>query len=262
LKLNQQQRRPAEESVLLESMSSWRSASPFLQSSVADGLDAVCDCQKFLYARMFARHKNDVGKACLDSHRKEWRANCTAFDGALRDLDWPNYAIAPYSMLGQWSAMTLMAATRSVFPQFSIFVDVGANVGHATHEIVTRWTGGSSTERLTVVAVEPHGPNVGLLRREVASLKKSLHSRLDVRTRHAAVSSASSEGAIFHGGGEWGKLATIDPVKVNHRPAATVAVTTVDEIVSDNGLPRVDLLKVDTHSLHRALFLPPAAFSH
>lgn len=110
-------------------------------------------------------------------------------------------------------------------------LDVGANVGvYATHAAVRVGSDGA------VVAVEPHPGNFKLLRENVG------RNKLDqVRLVEAAVDEREGEGELF-----------VHDRAINHSlvrktgRAVPVKLRTLDGIAEEQGLERVDLIKIDT----------------
>ena len=177
--------------------------------SIAWSANKMCPCRKKAYLNLWNKHKEDGGEPCENSKGKHWAADCI-FDGPLPDeFRWKNFAVAPYSFSLQWPAVTFMAAARDVFPSFNTFLDVGANVGHFTEEVLKRWLDGSNrSNTLSVLSVEPHMRNYIALQNRTSAWMRD-HSTHNVRTVHGAV--ADFEGsALFMGHGEWGKLAAVD----------------------------------------------------
>ena len=94
----------------------------------------------------FVANKNSEGVPCKDSSGRAWRAQCAPVVDKF--ADWPNYAEHPYAMWAQQTLGRLTPNLRWQWPQLRVFVDIGANVGHWSEEIISRWVHcelGSST---------------------------------------------------------------------------------------------------------------------
>lgn len=150
-----------------------------------------------------------------------------------------------------------MHSTRGRFPSLRSFIDIGANIGHFTEEIVGRWgdastASPSAASPLHVVSIEPFGPNFGVLMRARSTLLHSVpFGSLNLSLVRAAVSGVPGR-ARFKGLGEWGRLSSLyaSHKEGRGRREETVRVTTVDELVAQHHLLAptggLDVLKIDT----------------
>ncbi|HVA67371.1 MAG TPA: FkbM family methyltransferase [Elusimicrobiota bacterium] len=110
-------------------------------------------------------------------------------------------------------------------------LDLGANVG-VYSALAARAVGAGGT----VVAVEPHPGNCRLLRENIAR-----NGLKQVRIVEAAVDERPGRAELF-----------VHERAINHSlvrrtgRSVSVRVASVDELVQDNGLSRVDIIKIDT----------------
>lgn len=121
---------------------------------------------------------------------------------------------------------------RSVVPDASVVFDVGANLGDWTIAAQRTWPGA------TVHAFEPAG-----------DIYRQLTARVDAVCVQAAVGDAEGEAVLYAVAGVSGLSSLHDRDLAAHSmtmsPAGSVPVTTVDSYCAENGIERIDYLKID-----------------
>lgn len=134
---------------------------------------------------------------------------------------------------------------RTLGPR-GIFVDVGAGIGTYTVPVGRAWPEGR------VVAIEPSPRNAAYIRSNVL-----LNGLLNVRIHQCGISNIDSVAAEFYeapvrhfGMSSFAALPWIKPAasKVN------VAVRTLDGLLTEEGVDRVDVVKVDVEGMEARVF--------
>jgi FkbM family methyltransferase len=108
-----------------------------------------------------------------------------------------------------------------------VIVDCGANIGITSLFLAARYPGAK------ILSVEPHPENFALLKANVAQVPRILPIRACVTgTPQGAVRFTADQVA-------WGNCITVDPRGV------LVPAITIEELCNQNGLEKIDLLKLD-----------------
>lgn len=129
---------------------------------------------------------------------------------------------------GDYEAPTL-AAVKRLAPAGGNVIDIGANVG-----FVTLWASQCVGPGGTVIAVEPSAWALQRLKNNAA-----LNDMRNIVPVHAAAGAAPGEAEMFVINGY-----RVDDKITNTRE--TVTFVTIDDLVAQHGLDRVDLIKSDT----------------
>ncbi len=125
-----------------------------------------------------------------------------------------------------------------------VIVDAGANIGLASIYFANRYPDAR------IIALEPQRGNFELLRENVAPYG-------NVTPLHAALWSEETEISVVDpGSGDWG-FRTRTPETLasgGAAPSQTVAALTIDRLMRDFGLQKIDILKVDIEGAEREVF--------
>lgn len=128
-----------------------------------------------------------------------------------------------------------------------VIVDAGANVGLSSVWYANRYPGAR------IVAVEPEPSNFAILRKNVAPYSNIVPLR-------AALWSSSEELVVVDPGiGHWA-FRTERPVGSSQPSTGTVPAVTVDRLMADLGITRIDLLKVDIEGAEKEVFADASAW--
>ena len=132
-----------------------------------------------------------------------------------------------------------------------VLVDIGANIGVFTTYAARR------TSNL-VYALEPHPANVELLRRNL-----ELNGIANVRVRAAAVTDRVGSARLFLSDSSGGHLLFDRNIKGTLRRSVEVPCTTLEELMQEPALERVDFLKLDCEGSEGAIFAstPPSCLA-
>jgi FkbM family methyltransferase len=139
--------------------------------------------------------------------------------------------LAAYSVYKTWIEAGPVDRLKEFIPPGSTVVDIGANVGFFTLKFA-RWAG----ERGRVIAVEPDSENFAALAAKVSA------AGLDGRVRLFQAAAAAEGGVV---GFERNEL---HPGDHRIRPGGEgirVRAVTVDDLVTEIGVPLVSLIKID-----------------
>ena len=119
-----------------------------------------------------------------------------------------------------------------------VMLDVGAHSGSsAIHFDPLGWT---------VRCFEPHPTS-----RDALAGRFAGHQNVHIDPR--AVGESSATDVPLYESSESSGIATLQPFRASHRPAAVVDVTTISDVVAELGLSRVDFLKIDVEGLDLAV---------
>ena len=123
-----------------------------------------------------------------------------------------------------------------------IIIDVGANVGYTALYFHNKYP------HAKILAIEPESSNFDLLVRNVAS-------QPDIIPIKAAIWSDNTDIEICDPGvGKWG-FRTRQPKQSQHgRYVETVAGITLDQLLVDHGIEKVDVLKIDIEGAESEVF--------
>jgi len=138
--------------------------------------------------------------------------------------------------LGLYERSTTRAIARLVVPE-AVVIDVGANIGAQALPLATRLRTGR------VIAVEPTDVAMARLRQNCA-LNPALAARMTLVHRALVAPGARAAGSYFS---SW-PLATTPDAHPVHQGAPQVSSgvgSTLDDLVAELGLGRVDLIKLD-----------------
>ncbi len=138
-----------------------------------------------------------------------------------------------------------------------VIVDVGANVG-----ITTLWFH-QSFPGAHILAIEPDAQNYEMLLRNTGSVS-------NVTTRRAAIwSTRTNLHLLDQGKGSWGYVTTDSQLSQSPSgsweggsPNSSTVVEgyTMEEIIEDEGLDHIDILKVDIEGSEREMFKDPSGW--
>jgi len=163
------------------------------------------------------------------------------YDGTLRmELDLGEHMASQIFWFGYYSRDVLFAIDRMLAPD-SVFLDIGANIGEVSLFAAKRVGEGGS-----VLAFEPVAETADRLRRNVA-----LNGLRNVEVMEIGISDQASEQALyasaasFQDGSRHGGLGTLYASGARSSPVATVNVTTLDALLSNRQIQRVDGIKLD-----------------
>ncbi len=129
-------------------------------------------------------------------------------------------------------------------PAPRVVVDVGANVGLTTIDFARRF------RKARVLAVEPEAKNFALLEKNVRRYRR-------IEPVHAALWSANEPVAFSNGDAEF------DSFRFGRSEADrsdSVRGVTLDRLMDEHGLERIDLLKIDIEGAERQVFADPSAW--
>jgi FkbM family methyltransferase len=165
---------------------------------------------------------------------------------------WPHWGKGGARMAGTGRLLhSLMSSTHSKPPITPVpqVVDCGANIG-----LFTLWAT-AQADLATVVAVEPMGPQFDCLQRNV-----ELHMlQATVRARQLAVGGQSQESSTFvffprmpssshravYAAEKEGQREAMSAHRFDGATSTVCQTTTLSQLMADEGLDRIDLLKVD-----------------
>lgn len=121
-------------------------------------------------------------------------------------------------------------ALRRVTPRGGVFIDIGANIGYYTIQSA-RWVGGTGH----VFAFEPIPTTRGLLEQNIA-----LNNQRNITVLPIACSSRNGHARMITGRDSgWSRLVP------NDKGDTEVEICTLDRVVQDLGIKRMDVLKID-----------------
>lgn len=123
-------------------------------------------------------------------------------------------------------------------------VDAGANIGLASVIFANRWPDA------TIIAIEPEASNFDLLKKNVAPYG-------NVHPVNAALWNQTGEIDVIDTGlGNWAFMTQAqDPSEIkNGHPGGTIRAMTVDNVLDEYRLDRVDILKIDIEGAEKEVF--------
>jgi FkbM family methyltransferase len=130
--------------------------------------------------------------------------------------------------------------------QPEVIVDAGANIGLASIYFANRYP------EAKIIAIEPERENFTLLKRNVAPYANIFPVEVALWHEHTEVQ------IIDHGRGEWGFRTEERDVGGKRAdsgvPVHKVAAVTIDKIMDDYDLGKVDILKVDIEGAEKEVF--------
>jgi FkbM family methyltransferase len=127
------------------------------------------------------------------------------------------------------------ALLRQLLRPGQTFLDVGANIGYFT-TLAARLVGPGGR----VLAVEPEPHNFDLLSGNVRA-----NGFANVVTEQVALGDKPGTARLFCASHNFGDHRLYAEAATADRPARTIAVTTLDDLVARHGLPPADLIKMD-----------------
>jgi FkbM family methyltransferase len=160
-------------------------------------------------------------------------------------VDGRDTGIAPHLIMeGFWESWISQWMAKIIQPGF-VCIDVGANLGYFSLLMSELCHGGESG---IAVAVEPNPPICHLL-----GLSQSLHTRR-FTVMNKAISSYTGEAVLTIPGMSFGgaTIKTNDPAP--DREQVRVSTITLDDLVAELKLPRVDVIKIDVEGEEPAVF--------
>lgn len=125
-----------------------------------------------------------------------------------------------------------------------IIVDAGANVGLASIIFANRWP------EATIIAIEPESSNFDLLKRNVAPYD-------NVHPVNAALWNQTGEISVIDTGlGNWAFMTQAQDASVtaSGRPGGTIRAMTMDDVMDEYRLDRIDILKIDIEGAEKEVF--------
>jgi FkbM family methyltransferase len=136
-----------------------------------------------------------------------------------------------------------VAALRACLRPGDVFVDVGANKGDFSL-LAARVMGATGR----VIAVEPEDANAQWIERSVARNKYR-----NVEVARVALADASGEATLYLGEKSgWHSLVSTDGVATTGE--VTVPTQTLDELLAERGVERVDVIKIDVEGAEERVF--------
>lgn len=135
-------------------------------------------------------------------------------------------------------------------PAPAVIVDAGANIGLASIWFANRYPDAR------IIALEPEQSNFELLRANVAPYPQIVPVQAALWHRDEEIR------LIDPGLGEWGFMAEVQPAAGDLRGdlCHTVTAVTVDRLMADHGLRRIDLFKIDIEGSEREVFSDAASW--
>ena len=124
-----------------------------------------------------------------------------------------------------------------------VIIDVGANVGYASVYFASRYP------RARIIAVEPEAANFALLERNTARFPS-------VTPVHAALWPHAAKLAIGNPDGESWSFQVSEPASAAPNSVRGVSM---DELLEEHGISRVDILKMDIEGAEKEVFEPGCA---
>ncbi len=131
----------------------------------------------------------------------------------------------------------------SVATEPRVIIDAGANIGLASIYFANKYPDSR------IIAIEPEEGNYELLSQNVAPYA-------NVVAVHAALWDRNEEiNLIKHGVGDWGFMTESKGAPKNANPVShTVKAMTLDSIIDEFDLDRIDILKIDIEGAEREVF--------
>src|SRR6266404_2800894 len=126
-----------------------------------------------------------------------------------------------------------LAYLEEVLSQGKVFIDVGANFGVYTL-VASRLVGATGK----VIALEPTAQSFETLRQNIA-----LNHFSNVRAFQVALTQSSGKAWLYHGWDPVGNSLGMDPLRGDE--GEEVQTESLDNLLEDNGIGRVDDIKVD-----------------
>ncbi len=126
-----------------------------------------------------------------------------------------------------------LAYLEKVLSQGKVFVDVGANFGVYTL-VASRLVGATGK----VIALEPTAQSFAILRENIA-----LNHFANVRAFQVALTQSSGKAWLYHGWDPVGNSLGKDPLSGDE--GEEVQTESLDNLLEENGIGRVDVIKVD-----------------
>ncbi len=156
-----------------------------------------------------------------------------AIDGVMLVLNRNDAIVSGSLALGYYETFNLSEFTRMLRPGM-VFLDVGANIGLYS-AVACRAVGTTGT----VIAVEPDATNCGFIERT-----RGVNGFGHLRVVHAAASERDGSGTLYLNRENLADHRIYDAD--GKRAGVPVRLLTIDALVGELQLPRVDVIKVDT----------------
>lgn len=134
--------------------------------------------------------------------------------------------------------------------QPKVIVDAGANIGLASIYFANKFPGAK------IISIEPEQSNFELLKENVSSYS-------NIMPIHAALWHKNEEiNLIDPGLGKWGFMTEMknSPEHLSGNTCSTVEAMTLDKIMKDNNLDKIDILKIDIEGAEREVFSDSSAW--
>ncbi len=137
-----------------------------------------------------------------------------------------------------------------VAEQPKVIVDAGANIGLAALYFANRFPGAK------IIALEPERENFALLRENAAPYPRVVPVQAALWNRNEEIN------VVDPGLGSWGFMteSAAGAERVPAKPCHTVPAMTVDRIMRDHGLVRIDILKIDIEGAEKEVFSDTSAW--
>jgi FkbM family methyltransferase len=151
----------------------------------------------------------------------------------IRSSDVPTYGQVFVNQEYKFSA--------AVQPQ--VIIDAGANIGLASIYFANRFP------EAKIIAIEPEASNFALLKRNVAPYSRIVPVQAALWHRNEEID------LVDPGLGKWGFMTEAKGAENLSAPTChAVTAMTVDKIMSDHNLTKVDILKIDIEGAEREVF--------
>jgi len=131
-----------------------------------------------------------------------------------------------------------------------VIVDAGANIGLATIYFANRYPGAK------IISLEPEHGNFALLRKNTAPYPQVIPIQ-------AALWNKNEEICVVDPGlGAWGFMTegAASSERLAAKPCHTVTAMTIDRIMNDHGLKKIDILKIDIEGAEKEVFSNTASW--
>lgn len=122
-------------------------------------------------------------------------------------------------------------------------IDAGANIGLAAVYFINKYP------KSKIISVEPENSNFELLQRNVSNYKS-------VHTIQRAISNKANQyvNVVDDDNGEWGFTTEVKEESDNKNVKGFVKTITIGEIMEENELKQIDILKIDIEGAEKELF--------
>jgi FkbM family methyltransferase len=122
-------------------------------------------------------------------------------------------------------------------------IDAGANIGLAAIYFADRFP------EAKVISIEPEKSNFSLLEKNIGNYK-------NIIAKNKALSSLPNEviNIVDRGFGKWGFITEFGEIGQNDKIVDTIETTSIGQIMQQNGLATIDILKIDIEGAEKKLF--------